>query len=313
MSTRVVTKWVAKGILALLVLVGAPLVGMLLTRKSEAGEAPKDTLAKAEQAATARFTNDFVGVLLPPQMANLSPRADGKVLEQRAKAGQPVRAGDVIVAFDLRERQHDLAIAEAQLKVARAEAAGAGSDYMAAHKRAARRNASVDIGGGQRVALVSGEESAQAHFEAQSAGAKAASAAAHIAEQKAKVDQLRLALQESELRAPFDGIVSSVYFEPGMTAHTGDIVARIVGGQGLRARIAVPEEAASLLKSRHATITLDEKTLTATIDQVTPEAEPTTRAFVIEGNVDLSGAQAACGGVGCASLAGRPMRAVLTP
>jgi hypothetical protein len=98
-----------------------------------------------------------------------------------------------------------------------------------------------------------------------------------------------------------------------MTAHTGDIVARIVGGQGLRARIAVPEEAASLLKSRHAKITLDDKTLMATIDQVTPEAEPTSRAFVVEGNVDLQGAQAACGGVGCASLAGRPMRAVLMP
>ncbi len=312
MTARVVTKWAAKGLLALVVLVGAPLIGMFLTRKSEAGEAPRDVAKSTSQAASARFTNDFVGVLLPPQMANLSPRADGKVLELRAKAGQAVRAGDVIVAFDLRERQHDLAIAEAQLKVARAEAAGAGSDYMAARKRAARRNATVDVGG-QRVALVSGEEAAQSHFEAQSAGARAASAAAHIAEQKAKVDQLRVALQESELRAPFDGTVSSVYFEPGMTAHTGDIVARIVGGQGLRARIAVPEEAASLLRSRHAKITLDDRTLEATIDQVTPEAEPTSRAFVVEGSVDVQGAQAACGGVGCASLAGRPMRAVLLP
>ena len=313
MSTRLVTKWAAKGLLALLVLVGAPLIGMLLTRKSEAGEAPKDTVSKTDQAASARFTNDFVGVLLPPQMANLSPRADGKVLELRAKAGQAVRAGDVIVAFDLRERQHDLAIAQAQLKVARAEAWGAGSDAMAAQKRAARRGSSVDIGGGQRVPLVSGEEAAQARFEAQSAGAKAASASAHIAEQKAKVDQLKVALQESELRAPFDGVVSSVNFEPGMTAHTGDIVARIVGGQGLRARIAVPEEAASLLKMRHAKITLDDKTLMATIDQVTPEAEPTTRAFVIEGSVDLQGAQAWCGSGGCTALAGRPMRAVLQP
>ncbi len=309
MSARVWTRWAAKAVLAIVVLVGAPLVGMLLTRKSEAGEAPRDAAKAQAQPAGAHITNDFVGVLLPPQMANLSPRADGKVLEIRAKAGQAVKAGDVIVAFDLRERQHDLAIAEAQLKVARAEAAGAGSEYLAARKRAARRNATVDVGG-QRVALVSGEEAAQSHFEAQSAGAKAASASAHIAEMKARVDQLRVALQESELRAPFAGIVSSVNFEPGTTAHTGDIVARVVGGEGLRARIAVPEEAASLLKSRHAKVTLDDKTLRVTIDQVTPEAEPASRAFVVEGYVESLAT--ACG-VSCAALAGRPMRASLEP
>ncbi len=310
MSPRVVTRWAAKGLLALVVLVGAPLVGMLLTRSSEANEAPKDALAKAAPTPGGpQVANDFVGVLLPPQMANLSPRADGKVLEIRAKAGQAVRKGDVLVAFDLREREHDLAIAEAQLKVARAEAAGAGSEYMAARKRAARRNATVDVGG-QRVALVSGEEAAQSHFEAQSAGARAASAAAHIAEMKARTDQLRLALQESELRAPFDGVVSSINFEPGTTAHTGDIVARVVGGEGLRARIAVPEESASLLHARHARITIDGKVLMAAIDQVTPEAEPASRAFVVEGSVDLRNAGCTSG---CSAFAGRPMRAQLEP
>jgi multidrug efflux pump subunit AcrA (membrane-fusion protein) len=127
---------------------------------------------------------------------------------------------------------------------------------------------------------------------------------------KARVDQLRVALQESELRAPFDGVVSSVSFEPGMTAHTGDVVARIVGGQGLRARIAIPEDAAALLKSRHARITLDDKVLIATLDQVSPEPEPASRAFVLEGSVDSLATS--CGN-GCAAFAGRPVRASLEP
>jgi len=309
MSGRTVAKWTVCGLLTLATLIGAPLIGMRLTRRGEAQATPLAPRAAAE-IPTGGVRNDFVGVLLPPQMANLSPRADGKVLEVRANAGQAVRKGDVIVAFDLRERRHELAIAEAQLKIARAEAAGAGSDYLAARKRAARRNATVDVGG-QAVALVSGEESAQSHFEAASAGAKAASAAAHIVEMKARVEQLRVALQESELRAPFDGVVSSMAFEPGMTARTGDTVARIVGGRGLRARIAVPEEAAALLTSKHARIALDDKVILATLDHTSAEPEPASRAFVVEGNV-VDAIAASCDN-GCAAFAGRPVRAILEP
>src|SRR5262249_19249129 len=155
---------------------------------------------------------------------------------------------------------------------------------------------------GKRVSLVSGEEAAQAHFEAQSAGARAASAVAKIAQQKANVEQLKLALEETELRAPFDGVVTAVNFEPGMTAHTRDVVAGVVGGQGLRTRIAVPEEAADYMPRRRVRLTLEGKTLFANIDQRAMEVEPASRSFLVEGVVDTS--PTACGG-DCAILAGR--------
>src|ERR1019366_5781577 len=105
-------------------------------------------------------------------------------------------------------------------------AAVARSALAAAGPKAARRAATVDVGG-ETVPLVSGEESAQARFDVDSAEAKLASAAARIAEISGKIEQLQLALDENELRAPFDGVVSAIDLEPGMTAHVGDVVARV--------------------------------------------------------------------------------------
>ncbi|MFI5301463.1 MAG: hypothetical protein ACHREM_25530, partial [Polyangiales bacterium] len=86
------------------------------------------------------------------------------------------------------------AIAEAQLAAAKAEAAAANSELAAARRKAtARHNATVDVGG-QHIALVSSEEASQAQYTAHGAAAKATSAIARIAEQKANVERLRLAL-----------------------------------------------------------------------------------------------------------------------
>jgi RND family efflux transporter MFP subunit len=291
---------------ALAVVLGAPAIGLRWTGARDAAATAKKAAPRALEPT--RIANDFVGVLLPPQMANLSPRSDGRVLRVMVKLGQAVKAGDILLQFDDREKREELAMAKAQLKTAKADAWAAAADSSAARKRASRRNASIDVGG-RRIALVSGEEAAQAQSDAQSAAARAASAASKIAEQKAKVEQLRLALEETEIRAPFDGVVTGVYFEPGTTVHPGDVVARVVGGgRGLRARIAVPEEAAVLLARRRARLSIDDKTLFATIDSASHEVEPTSRAFLLEGTVELQ--PGSCGG-DCIMLAGRAVRATL--
>jgi hypothetical protein len=106
-------------------------------------------------------------------------------------------------------------------------------------------------------------------------------------------------------------VVTGVYFQPGMTAHTSDVVARVVGGEGLRVRIAVPEEAsATIQKCKRARLELESKTLFATIDQVSLEVEPASRSFLLEGAVELS--PESCPG-GCAALAGRSVQTSLEP
>jgi RND family efflux transporter MFP subunit len=311
MMTKRALPYIAIGSAVLL----APLIGVFTARLSAAAPAPSSakvavSAAPLSTSTAAPMATDFVGVVLPPQMASLSPRADGKVLETKVKLGQAVKKGDVLVVFDPREREHELAMAEASLKAAKASAGAAGADLAAATRRASRRNSTVTVGD-QKIAIVSGEEAAQSRFEAQGAAARAASAAANIAEQRAKVDQLKLALEQTQLVAPFDGVVTGLYFEPGMTVHAGDPAARVVGGKGLRFRAAVPEDSVAVLKGKaHARITLEGKLLVGSIEQVAPEVEPASRTFLVEGPVDNG--DAACGG-DCTMLAGRAVRVTLAP
>jgi hypothetical protein len=87
------------------------------------------------------------------------------------------------------------------LNAALADRAAAAADLASDRQRVARRSTGVDLGG-RYVALVSGEEAASARSLAESARARLSAAAEHIAEQEARVEQLKLVVQDSEIRAP---------------------------------------------------------------------------------------------------------------
>lgn len=300
------------------VLLVAPPIGLLFARdtnKSNRVAAPNTAIQAnagvAAGPAGRELRSEFAGVLLPPKMANVAPTAEGRVESVAVKVGQVVHQGDVILRFDPRQRKHELAMAQASLKAAQAAAGAAASEMQAARRRAARRNATVEVNG-QTIPIVSGEEVAQAQSDARTAAARAGSAGASIGEAQARVQALSLALDEAEVKAPFDGIVTAILFEPGMNVHANETVARVVGGSGLRLRFAVPEEDAAILKGRgRARIALESSVLYATIEQVSPEVEPASRAFVVEGTVE--GGDAACGVSGCAMVAGRGVRVSLEP
>jgi multidrug efflux pump subunit AcrA (membrane-fusion protein) len=305
-------KLVASALGVLGVAVAAPLTGnwlaMLNESQSNLASSSVSPAALVSEIAPSR-EDEFVGVLLPSQMANLTPRFAAKIVVVRRKVGESVAKDDVIVGFDLRDQQHDLVVAEARLKAALADSAAAAADLASDRQRVARRSTGVDLGG-RYVALVSGEEAASARSLAESARARLSAASAHIAEQQARVEQLKLVVKDSEIRAPFAGVVSAINFEPGMTVNPGDVVARVVAEHGLRVRIAVPEEHAAQLAARHARIALDDRTLDADIDQVSPEPEPASRAFVIEGSVRVASARAADE---LRAFTGRGVRASLVP
>jgi RND family efflux transporter MFP subunit len=251
----------------------------------------------------------FVGVLLPPQMANVSPQADGKLIELPAHVGQTVKKGDTLAVFDAREKQQELAAATALLKAAKGSAAAAGAELHAARSRAARRTAKVAVGG-REYSLVSSEEALQSVYDAQGAAGRAAAAAGQVAEQTARIAALKIALEETTLRAPFDGVVTGTYCEPGINIHAKETVVRVVGGgDGLRLRMALPEEETTIAQAKgKALLTLEDgRKLTANLARVSPEVDPITRTFFMEGDVDL-----AVGEEGQAKvLAGKTVRAAI--
>jgi len=287
--------------------VAAPVCGARLARIGQSTPdnvvqaiAPKPVDVKTETP------NDFVAVLVAEHMANLSFRAEGRVTRVNAKVGASVRAGDELVTLDQRELEHALAMARASLRMTHADAMIASADLHAAKGRAVRRASTVDIDGRQ-LSVVSSEEIAQARADALRSNARVASAAAHAAEGAANVQRMRLAVEESTLRAPFDGEISSVFVGPGTTIKPSETVVRLIGGSGLRVRFAVPEAAASLLSRRRARVEVGDRVFEATIDQVAPEVDAASRMFLVEGRVVLGTLADA------RALAGRQGRAKLLP
>lgn len=302
-----------KGTAVLLTFVAAPILGIVMTPKREAvAQAAEEAQVAAPKTPTTAPTGNFIGVLLPPQMATLTAYGEGRVDHVDVKLGQPVKKGQMLIAFDRREAEQMLAAAEGQVKGAQAAAGAAGAEAAAARAAMQRNSGTIDWNG-QKISIVAKGQEQQARFDAAAAAARAGAAAAQIAEARARVEQLKVQLEHTEFRAPFDGVVTQLNFEQGATVHQGQPVVRVVGGQGLRARIAIPEESAGVWQGRRrAQLALDDakagKVFWAILDQVAPEVEPASRTYFVEG--PLAATQDLCGG-DCAMLAGRPVRATL--
>lgn len=298
-------------------LVGAPLLGIHFVRDGQGGRGARRSGSRAQPtpklprlhaaAQTEQTPQEFVGVLLPSQVAELSPRSGGKVLTVHAQTGQAVERGDPLLTFDRREKEHELAMAAAQHAAALSEQQATASALAAARRRFGRRQRRIRVDG-RWVDLVSGEERAQARADVDQARAQLDAAKSRVVEQANRVEQLRLALAEEQLRAPFTGVVSFIHAEPSARLHPGQVVARLVGGSGLRARIAVPEDSAEALQRSRARLTLENgEQLDARIEHISPEPDPAARAFILEAAVERSQLNADA----ASALAGRPVHARL--
>src|SRR5688572_14947718 len=96
-----------KALVVISTLIGAPVLGIMTTPKREniakaAEEGTQQAAPAPTTTATPIATSNFVGVLLPPQMATLSSYAEGRVEVVDVKVGQRVQKGQRLLAFDPR-------------------------------------------------------------------------------------------------------------------------------------------------------------------------------------------------------------------
>jgi RND family efflux transporter MFP subunit len=301
------------GLAALMII--APVVGLYFAKREDRRPPPAKALAVSppsdagSRAPDAIPPEDFVAVLLPPQMADLMQRAQGRVTRVHVKVGQRVSKGDLLVELDQRDRQQDLRLAQAALKAAKAQAGAAGAAARGAAQLAKRQGGTVTVGGKQ-IDIVAAADIEQAKAQAGVAGGHAAAAAADVGVMQERVNQAQLALEETRVSAPFDGIVTQILFESGTMVNPGDVVARVIdSGPGWRTRIAVPEEFGAMVRgAKRAQIKFDNRMAFADIAQRSVEVDPASRTFMLEGTI--VNAAEACGG-DCTFLAGREVRAVL--
>ncbi|MGR8935271.1 MAG: efflux RND transporter periplasmic adaptor subunit [Gammaproteobacteria bacterium] len=237
--------------------------------------APGQTEVSAEQRKTAntarvqqRAVKDvlsWAGTVKARTEAQIAPRITARIVAIKVRAGDKVKKGDLIAQLDpeaIRAKQREAAATLAALK---AEAARARADE-------------------QRIRnLYTKEAATKEHFDqavAQSRAAQARMQAAGSALQEVGVN-----VSETELRAPFDGVIVTRLQEPGDMALTGVPIVTMHRAKALRMEAAIATHCATRISigspAKLRIETLD-KPLTAEIDEIVPEVDPQTRTVLMK-------------------------------
>lgn len=213
-------QWMAVSVLA----VAAALIFVGATARAEDASSPA---TKGPQVAVVTVGDQAVGAaaiydgsLQAVRQTVLSAQASGRVMELRVKAGDPVKAGQIIAIVDDRATMAGVAQAQAGMAEAQANFANAKSQFERTQEL--RKQGFV-----AQAAL----DTAQAALRAAEAGVAAA---------RAGQTQSALAQGFTRLTAPYDGWVLQTHVESGALAMPGTPIATVYAPQPMRAVVHVP-------------------------------------------------------------------------
>ena len=241
---------------------------------------PTPVRVNAVAAATAGQGLRYSGTVQPDAEISLAFKVGGYVtaianqagLDGRRRllqTGDAVRRGEVLATVRQQEYRQATAELKAALEANRVNAADARLDY----ERAERLLASGSIG--------------QAEYDAVKAKHEAAAASAEAA--RARLANQRVALADTELRAPADAVVLARSVELGTLASPGTVAFRLADVHAIKVLFAVPDEvAAGLRLGTPVTISADAlrgQSLPAAITKLAPQSDPSTRSYDVEASL----------------------------
>ncbi len=183
-----------------------------------AGAEPVPTITVGAASATAGFTIE--GTLQAQQQASIAALASGRVLQLAVKAGERVKAGQLLARIDDRELQAGVAAGDAG--VAQAQAALLQAQQHATRTRDLRAQGFVSA----------------AALDAALAQLQAAEAA--VRQAQAGSAQAGIARGHATVTAPFDGIVLATLAEAGDLATPGRPLLTLYAPGRLRAVVQLP-------------------------------------------------------------------------
>jgi RND family efflux transporter MFP subunit len=185
-----------------------------------------EVVAVAPGDATRRVV--LTGVVRPADRAELSFAVPGRLERRPVEVGDRVTAGRVLASLDRRQAELASRAAASALEETEARLAQAGNDLARV-----RRLAAVDAATAEEV------ERVETAYRVLAAGRQAAAAG---------LDEARRQLAETELVAPFAGVVTAVGLEPGEWAAPGAAVVEVAGGDNLEVEVAAPETVLAALE-----------------------------------------------------------------
>ncbi|NCA81308.1 MAG: efflux RND transporter periplasmic adaptor subunit [Opitutae bacterium] len=215
----------------------------------------------------------FTGELESPVSVEVKPKIQGRLEKMELEDGLPTtegavaKRGETIAEIDRRELDAQMALAEAQAR--QAEVA------LADRERERRRLEALFA---EEVATEQARDAAVTAHES----AKAALAQAQAQRKLAKVN-----LDETNIRAPMDGVVTDRHADPGAMVGPSAPIVRMAQMDPLRLMLAIPARLLPMLEEGRtpvsvATDVLPGRAFDCTVARIFPAADPATRTVRAE-------------------------------
>lgn len=219
---------------------------------------------------------DYLGVILPESTVDIAPRVEGRLEHVYVHEGDTFKKGALLAVLDGGTARRDKAISEAQLGSMQAEQEIAS---LSVEEAAEHLQRSEDAQRRQQGA-VSQDELATARYAHRLAAARLEAARAKVRECQARVSRLQQDVDETELRAPFDGVVASRVVDKGALVKPGQVLMRLLRSGAQRVRFALPEaQARQVSVGQRVLVTPQAQTpvLFGRVSHVSPEVDTAAR------------------------------------
>lgn len=214
------------------------------------------------QAAPAQSVHVADGVVEAVRQSAISAQVPARIVEMRVRAGDRVKAGQILVRLDSRVAADQVAASQAQAAAARAQLEAARKEY----ERSARLHA-------KRYISQAAMDQAEAQFKAAEAQSRATLAQAGLAATQSTY---------MTLIAPYAGVVATVPSEQGDLATPGTPLVTLYDPAQMRVVATIPDGRVAALdltrpaRIEFAGISGSRRSVEAASVQVLPTADPAT-------------------------------------
>ena len=263
------TSYIAAGVLALAL--GLWMASGAISSDSEEAEqanaVDNDAQDSAEPMAKAMKV-EYIDVTLAPKsrdiilQGQLEPRRHLQVRAETssivdtiaASKGQRVNKGDTIISLALEGRESDLMEAQAQLQTARSQ---------------------------QKAAASLRQKGLQSQVQLEQTQAQLASA-------RAQLDRIQRDIANTQILAPFDGVINAIPIEVGEMVDRGAVLAELVDNSGFIVTAQVAQQTLSQLKPGETVEVklISGETLPGKLTFISSLADSASRSFTVEAEID---------------------------
>jgi len=248
-----------------------------------APETVSDVSVITAQSNSVPDSLEAIGTVRAARTAQIASQSVGNITEVRAQEGDRVQSGQVLALIDNAQPRATVQQSEAALTAAQNEASSAETEFTLAQSTLKRYQQLFDK------KSVSPQEFDEIKTRSQSAEAKRDMARAAEAQATAGLTQAKTSLGNTQVRAPFAGVVTEKQAEAGAFASPGMPLFTLEDATRYRLEVTVDENDIRLVRLGETVPvqmdSTDEAGFHGKVAQIIPAADAASRSFLVK--IDL--------------------------